>query len=117
MQWDPEQSSHDVVKTRLLSALRPAADLAANPWGFRGMHGNLAELCDDDYAPYPVVGDERPTVCSWPRRVVRGGSVMCEPLERRSAYRGVYGGHPAVGVRLACDVDAPLFDEDDETDR
>jgi serine/threonine protein kinase/formylglycine-generating enzyme required for sulfatase activity len=116
MRWNPKLNRYS--SNAVIVSLRQAADLPANPWGFRGMHGNVAELCEDDYTSYPTEGDERPAYAQWQRKVLRGGSVMCSPLERRSAFRGTWTYEfPASGVRLACDVDAPLFEEGAATER
>jgi formylglycine-generating enzyme required for sulfatase activity len=91
-------------------ALQPACELPANPWGFRGMHGSVAEQCADDYTVYPATGDERAASALDPsREVLRGGSVFCRPVDRRSATRGNGQGFPAKGYRFACDLDAPVF--------
>lgn len=60
-----------------------------NAWGLYDMHGNVAEICADRYAPYPsrsvtdpIGPQQRANV------VVRGGSWESAPVDLRSAKRG-----------------------------
>ncbi|PWT80778.1 MAG: hypothetical protein C5B57_11690 [Blastocatellia bacterium] len=84
-----------------------AAGFPANPWGLADMHGNVAELTSDWYAPYPVgdVSDPQGPI-QGEARVVRGGSWQSEASAARCAARSRHA--PAardstVGFRLAAD--------------
>jgi formylglycine-generating enzyme required for sulfatase activity len=66
----------------------PAGSLPANALGFREMHGNVREMCQDAYDTYSDTGDER-AVGGAPQalRVVRGGYWGAAAQECRSASR------------------------------
>jgi len=59
----------------------PVGRKRPNRWGLCDMHGNVAEWCDDAYAPY---GGSAPTP---PERVLRGGSFRSPAARCRSAAR------------------------------
>ncbi len=61
---------------------------AANYFGLTDMHGNVAEWCEDLFAPYPAQDQTDPTGPSTGRdRVVRGGGWRSYPWQCRSATR------------------------------
>lgn len=88
-------------------ALHPVAELAANNFGLHDMHGNVAELCGDHYAPDtyltgPTTNPAGPRVGERP--LVRGGSIMNTAAHCRSAYRSfIYekNAYEFVGFRVA----------------
>jgi len=62
-----------------------------NPWGLRGMHGNVCEWTRSLYKPYPYrAGDGRDDAQADGMRVVRGGSFYDRPKRGRSAFRWRY---------------------------
>ena len=82
----------------------------AHPLGLVHIHGNIAEWCQDWFAPYPEGSTREPRgpavppdpAAAW--RVLRGGSWGNSALDARSAYRD--GDQPSlrndtVGLRLA----------------
>ena len=83
----------------------PVGSKAANPWGFRDMHGNVAEWCRDSYQPhYAHLTDRDPggPASGW-KRVHRGGSYLSPAAQCRSAARGsafTQTSHPGIGFRL-----------------
>jgi formylglycine-generating enzyme required for sulfatase activity len=60
----------------------PVASFDPNAFGLYDMHGNVAEWCDDKYAPVPF----RPEANA-PARILRGGSWYDGPRDCRSASR------------------------------
>ncbi|MFY9345348.1 MAG: SUMF1/EgtB/PvdO family nonheme iron enzyme [Planctomycetota bacterium] len=78
----------------------PAGNLPANAWGFREMHGNVYEWCEDTEAEYPGTGTEEPTRGQG-SRVCRGGSWYDFAWCCRSADRGKWGRFGRIGFRLA----------------
>ena len=64
--------------------------LPANAWGFREMHGNVWEWCEDMYGPYPDAGTEEADQVGDGSggRVARGGCWYFLASTCRSAYRG-----------------------------
>ena len=86
--------------------------LPANRWGFREMHGNLLEWCEDIYAPYrPGEDGVEPDAADSGAdgaRVLRGGVWSLGPQYCRSAARG--GDAPGltlnyIGFRVARSVE------------
>ena len=66
----------------------PAGGFPANTWGFRDMHGNVWEWCQDRYGEYPNGPATDPTgPGSGEYRVLRGGSWYFNPWNCRSANR------------------------------
>ncbi|MBA2482455.1 MAG: SUMF1/EgtB/PvdO family nonheme iron enzyme [Planctomycetes bacterium] len=83
---------------------QPVKQLQPNPWGFYDIHGNVAEWCEDRYAPYPKPLAVDPIDLSPGAHVLRGGSYRESPKGCRSAHRD--HGRPrylsgCVGLRLA----------------
>ena len=71
-----------------LGSPAPVGSYPANPWGFRDMHGNVWEWCQDWYGQYPdgrVVNPRGPEVGEL--RVIRGGSWVFDANSARSALR------------------------------
>jgi formylglycine-generating enzyme required for sulfatase activity/uncharacterized surface protein with fasciclin (FAS1) repeats len=82
----------------------------ANDWGLYDMYGNVAEWCEDWYAPYqeertPLVDPRGPTAMPVAKRkVYRGGSYVRDARYCRSAWRGsaqMEFAHGAIGFRVA----------------
>jgi formylglycine-generating enzyme required for sulfatase activity/serine/threonine protein kinase len=66
----------------------PVGRKMANAFGLYDMHGNVAEWCEDRYAPYSATPLARPTNAGLRGlRVLRGGSYDVGPLYVRSARR------------------------------
>ncbi|MDP8206917.1 MAG: formylglycine-generating enzyme family protein [Candidatus Electryonea clarkiae] len=81
-----------------------------NPWGFYDMHGNVAELCEDDYCTdYLNAPDDGSAYIERTRsdiRVVRGGSYHINAEYCRSAARSsveFYSSSKSIGFRLVKD--------------
>ncbi|MCW0483841.1 SUMF1/EgtB/PvdO family nonheme iron enzyme [Gaoshiqia sediminis] len=77
---------NSLARTQLPSAVRP------NPYGLKNMLGNVAEFCQDWYAPdaYQQLTDgvrDPKGPASGSEHVVRGGSFKSGPAELRSASR------------------------------
>ena len=86
--------------------VQPVGGKLPNAFGLRDLHGNVAEMCVDQYLPSfylesPVDDPVAPAADDTP--VVRGGSVMNTPMHCRTAYRSyIYrkNEYPFVGLRL-----------------
>jgi formylglycine-generating enzyme required for sulfatase activity len=66
----------------------PVGQKLPNPWGLYDMHGNVAEWCQDWYAPYPggiSIDPQGPTTGSL--RIGRGGPWFHPDSDLRSAWR------------------------------
>jgi formylglycine-generating enzyme required for sulfatase activity len=79
--------------------------LPANQWGFREMHGNVNEWCEDGYE---TMGSGKQDAVKWetPDRVVRGGSWYEGKIGVRSSDRGSREPHKSydyLGFRVARD--------------
>lgn len=86
--------------------LHPPRQRTPNAWGLYDLHGNVAEICRDEYATnvYLQSPEEDPVLLGQGEfRVVRGGSFRHLAEHCRSAYRSYVhreNRHPTVGVRL-----------------
>ena len=76
-----------------------------NAWGLFDMHGNVAEICSDEYAPYPstsVIDPKNPSQRG--SRIVRGGNFRTFLLGRLSCAarsHGIsHGGEIRIGFRV-----------------
>jgi uncharacterized protein (TIGR02996 family) len=78
--------------------------LAANPWGFFDIHGNVWEWCSDWYGASSQGSERDPTgPKSGSFRLSRGGSSLSGPLYCRSAFRSRFvptNGSSNLGFRL-----------------
>jgi formylglycine-generating enzyme required for sulfatase activity len=75
-----------------------------NPWGLYDMYGNVWELTQDCYAPYPNVPSVDPCCAKGKDRVWRGGSftsgyVWCRTAQRQKS--SAMGSNSNMGFRLA----------------
>ncbi len=68
----------------------PVKSKPVNAWGFYGVHGNVAEWCQDNYGSYSASEVDDPTGPSEGiLKVIRGGSWFTDQLQSaRSAARG-----------------------------
>ncbi|MCZ7647796.1 MAG: SUMF1/EgtB/PvdO family nonheme iron enzyme [Planctomycetota bacterium] len=88
-------------------APHPVAKLAPNHWGLFDMHGNVSEMCADNYDAgyYLASAKQAPLNQSDSKfRVVRGGSWVNLPQHCRSAYRSYAypdNRYDHLGVRVA----------------
>ena len=70
--------------------LAPVDSLCPNPFGLHGFLGNLAEWCQDRYAPYRMgvrPGTGARVDLGNDRRVIRGAAFFSPPFWARAAYR------------------------------
>jgi formylglycine-generating enzyme required for sulfatase activity len=71
--------------------LAPCGSYAANPWGLKDMHGNVAEWTRNTYQPYPYQHSaETNATSSQSKMAVRGGSWRDRPRNARSGFRQAY---------------------------
>jgi formylglycine-generating enzyme required for sulfatase activity len=98
-------------KSKSIKQTNAAGALAANPWGFYDMHGNVHEWCRDWLGAYPPKGITDPTGPQRGRyRIIRGGSWRQGAAACRSAARNRYSPtrrSSSLGFRLA--ADGPLL--------
>jgi formylglycine-generating enzyme required for sulfatase activity len=79
---------------------------AANAFGLRDMHGNVAEWTRTFYLPYPYAEDARDSASTAGERVVRGGSWWTRPFQCTSSHRAVFQDYQPVmwvGFRVIVD--------------
>ena len=77
--------------------------LPANHWGFREMHGNVWEWCEDGYQATASSTQDAVNGNSW-SRVLRGGSWLNVTYYVRSSYRHTYApsyAYSSIGFRVA----------------
>jgi formylglycine-generating enzyme required for sulfatase activity len=73
--------------------LAACGSYAANPWGLKDMHGNVAEWTRNTYQPYPYsAASEKDdgAAAGMAKRTVRGGSWRDRPKNARSGFRQAY---------------------------
>jgi len=89
------------------SGTKPVGVKLANPWGLKGMHGNVSEWCEDywraEREPGPVVDPRGPE--SGGAHVIRGGYFGSYARYARSSSRycdsgDYYGYYDFVGFRI-----------------
>jgi formylglycine-generating enzyme required for sulfatase activity len=76
-------------------ALKSVGQYEPNAWGLYDMHGNVSELCLNDFYEYPVTFDTDPAAnipmdIKGVNRMVRGGSVYDWAEDSRSGKRSSY---------------------------
>lgn len=79
-------------KTNSEFRTHPVGQKALNPWGLGDMQGNVWEWCADWYGPWRAEAVTDPiqtnsNLSDKPRRVLRGGSFLKDPLGVRAAAR------------------------------
>jgi formylglycine-generating enzyme required for sulfatase activity len=72
--------------------LAPCGSYAANPWGLKDLHGNVAEWTRSTYLPYPYQPSAAETTetTSQAKKAVRGGSWRDRPKHARAGFRQAY---------------------------
>ena len=92
------------TKGKYLRRTSEVGSYPANAWGFRDMHGNVWEWCQDWYGDYPSGAVTNPVGSpTGSYRIIRGGSWYSGAHSCRSAYRGNYDpadGSNSIGLRL-----------------
>ena len=84
----------------------PVGSLASNAWGLYDMHGNVSELCTDQYGAYGSAAESDPQRPSKGNNCVsRGGSWRSYPGACRSAFRSRGNASTSnIGFRVSCAV-------------
>ena len=115
--YDWEEQPYAYGKKReKFGGFRPVRQFSPNPWGLYGMHGNVAEACEDwlDFFYYthspikdPVNHSDKPGLY-----IARGGDSGKEPARVSSAHRLPLSSHMnlaggATGLRLVAERLAP----------
>ena len=79
----------DIAWYAATSSLQPGGGLRENPWGLYDVHGNLLEICWDQYAGLPggAVVDYLGVTSNPAQRLVRGGNYADPLQEIRAAHR------------------------------
>jgi len=96
------------IKGRKRGWITPVGSFPPNPWGFYDMHGNVSEICGDEYtasdSTFRMMADvlrkESGSV-----RVLRGGNYAWGAADCRSASRGMIAADKKshqFGFRLCC---------------
>ena len=87
------------------SQAHPVGKRAPNRFGLHDLHGNVAELCAEEFTAYPGSGAENANFGRG-RRAARGGSWVSGRLDCRCATRDffdpVYTANGTVGFRVVC---------------
>jgi len=90
---------------------QPVGQKTPNAFGLYDMHGNVWEICKDDYTPYYLRSFDIETEKNipqqlYPEPVLRGGSWFSSAEKCRSSYRHIlFRSSNTVGFRLIYDVD------------
>jgi formylglycine-generating enzyme required for sulfatase activity len=90
-----------------VKAVKPVGQKQPNAFGLYDMHGNVSEVCRDEYDPefYLESPTEDPIASAQGNHpVIRGGGILNLPEHCRSAYRSYFyskNKYQFVGVRLA----------------
>ena len=86
--YKPDNCSGKYSDLEFRNEILPVGKFKPNDFGLYDMHGNVAEWCNDFYAPYPNEQQINPTGPeSGEYRVVRGGSWLSNMRTCRSARR------------------------------
>jgi formylglycine-generating enzyme required for sulfatase activity len=104
--WESALTKYSVFNdTRSKKLLEPVGSKKPNPWGLYDMYGNVWELVQDAYAPYPEGPATDPCQTKGRDRIFRGGSFQSGCYFARSANRRKSSeakeNESCVGVRLA----------------